>query len=181
MRKSYIVGFLIFVSFSFLLTKDKPPLSCKYYKKNSLMWYLDTPREKNYEDANNYCNNLKAKGYSDWHLPSLNELRTIFVGCEQVKDPSFCDLENFVESALKGNCSCERKNKTDSDCYRNSVFKTKQCSQYWTKTMLEKSCKENCPFLIDFTKGSIVAASPLNKYNFFCVREIKNKGREEEK
>ena len=47
-------------------------------KDTGLMWQQTIPKEKyKWEDAVNYCENLTYAGYSDWRLPTPQELLTI--------------------------------------------------------------------------------------------------------
>ena len=41
------------------------------------MWSQQSPMDMNWGQANNYCENLNQGGYSDWHLPNYNLLKTL--------------------------------------------------------------------------------------------------------
>ncbi|MCK5111213.1 MAG: DUF1566 domain-containing protein [Arcobacteraceae bacterium] len=61
--------------------------------KNKLMWQDNKEaktNEKNWKDANRYCNNLLLSGFNDWRLPSIKELETI-VDSDRA-DPSICTI-----------------------------------------------------------------------------------------
>jgi len=45
--------------------------------KTSLMWQRLTPGENHWHGAKNYAQNLTLSGYSDWRLPTKQELQTI--------------------------------------------------------------------------------------------------------
>jgi len=45
---------------------------------NGLQWSNKAHDTKTWNDAANYCENLNEDGYSDWRLPTLNELKTLF-------------------------------------------------------------------------------------------------------
>ncbi len=51
-----------------------------YDLRKNLMWQDDASAKtvtKNWQEAIDYCRNLKVSGYSDWRLPNLEELRTL--------------------------------------------------------------------------------------------------------
>ncbi len=49
-------------------------------KQRNLMWQdgsAASSTDKNYADAIAHCENLNFAGYTDWYLPSVNELKSI--------------------------------------------------------------------------------------------------------
>ena len=47
--------------------------------KTGLMWAIgDNGADISWQEAEAYCNNFKGGGHTDWRLPTLNELYTIF-------------------------------------------------------------------------------------------------------
>ncbi len=49
-------------------------------KERNLMWQDDSTAsstDKNFADAIAHCENLDLAGYTDWYLPSVNELKSI--------------------------------------------------------------------------------------------------------
>ena len=63
------------------------------------MWSQRASRTMYWSDARDYCRNLTEGGYSDWHLPSLEELKTI-IGSGSSK---FGDIEDFWSSTTPNN------------------------------------------------------------------------------
>jgi len=43
-----------------------------------LLWQKNLETEKNWKEALSYCENLEYAGFSDWRLPSINELFTMY-------------------------------------------------------------------------------------------------------
>jgi len=61
-----------------LIDKEKN----KFYldKQTYFMWHNESVK-KNWNEAIYYCENLVSAGYTDWRLPSINELSTIVESC----------------------------------------------------------------------------------------------------
>ena len=64
-------------------------------------------------DALNYCDNLFMYGFSDWHLPSIDELRTLIKNCPGTETNGACAISE-KNGKLSGNdysddCSCAYK------------------------------------------------------------------------
>ena len=60
----------------------EPEESCKTVDGH-LWWSSKTTDSMNWESAINHCKELKesnACGYSDWHLPTIDELKTLIIG-----------------------------------------------------------------------------------------------------
>lgn len=64
-----------------------------YEDENGLMWQAKGPRTKmTWGEAKEYCANLRLKGFSDWRLPTIEELLSI-VDFNRY-DPAI-DIEHF--------------------------------------------------------------------------------------
>jgi len=54
--------------------------------KTGLMWQQDNVEIINWSQANKYAKNLKLGGFSDWRLPTIDELKTLIVGVPEGKE-----------------------------------------------------------------------------------------------
>ena len=59
--------------------------------KTGMMWaqidsYVDLGHSVNWNEANDYVNELSTGGYSDWRLPTISELKTIYEPSKASKD-----------------------------------------------------------------------------------------------
>ncbi len=47
--------------------------------ENGLLWSAkDNGSDMSWDQANNYCENLDLEGHTDWRLPTLDELKTLY-------------------------------------------------------------------------------------------------------
>jgi hypothetical protein len=60
--------------------------------KNDLMWQRGEPGEKSLQDAQRYCDTLTLEGFSDWKLPTTNELLSICSTSESKNEQTFPQL-----------------------------------------------------------------------------------------
>ena len=86
--------FLLFSSCAPDLTDDVElaydSVSCHTIDGN--MWSPMASSYMNWSDAIDYCNNLTACGYSDWHLPTISELRTLIKNCSGTVTGGSCGV-----------------------------------------------------------------------------------------
>ncbi len=74
--------------------------------ENGLMWYIDDPDNANtklnmmtYEKAVKNCSDLEWAGFTDWRLPTIDELRTLVTG---FKDVETRQMQSFVKMSFNG-------------------------------------------------------------------------------
>ncbi len=80
---------------------------------NHLTWSPLASNDMIQPDALNYCDNLFMYGFSDWHLPSIDELRTLIKNCPGTETNGACVISE-KNGKLSGNdysndCSCAYK------------------------------------------------------------------------
>jgi len=77
-----------------------------------LMWQKGYKSGLSWLGAKSYCNKLNWGGYSNWHLPSISELRTLVRGCPCLAVGSVCGVtDDCLEESCKqgcGPCSLEK-------------------------------------------------------------------------
>ena len=44
----------------------------------------------NLSDAIDYCDSYSEGGFGDWHLPNINELRTLVINCSKIEPGGIC-------------------------------------------------------------------------------------------
>lgn len=65
-------------TYSLLITKSIAGDEVLEGSSYKLLWQKNLETEKNWEGALSYCENLEYAGFSDWRLPSINELFTLY-------------------------------------------------------------------------------------------------------
>ncbi|MBQ4438093.1 DUF1566 domain-containing protein [bacterium] len=85
--------------------------------RTGLMW-SSFPPEDDYNDYNGwafnnaaaYCENLTEGGYTDWKLPTIDELRTLIRNCPETETGGACSLDNIPDDIFDEN------NKVPDEC-----------------------------------------------------------------
>jgi Nucleosome binding factor SPN, SPT16 subunit len=88
------------------------PTPC-YDSSSGLVWSAKAPYEMLHYDAVDYCDNLVEGGYSDWHLPTISELRTLIQNCRWTVTGGDCRITDDCLSST----ACEYSySQCDNDC-----------------------------------------------------------------
>ena len=83
-----------------------PPCKNSFAK---IMWALPAEHFMNWKRADQYCEDLEDFGYTNWRLPSIDELRTLEMICDKVKSGGQCsasEKNNCLTAACLENCKC---------------------------------------------------------------------------
>lgn len=105
---------------------------------SGLYWELN-PSSKtywNFNDASVYCNTLTLGGLSDWHLPSLDQLRSLLQGCPGLDLNGGCGIGDACASwdCWTSACSpCSDGGGPDEGCYRPESI-SGVCGPVWSGT-----------------------------------------------
>ena len=134
---------------------------CKEIDGN--MWSpVYDPKDPN--TASSFCNNLSVCGYSDWKLPSVDQLRTLFQNCSRTQTGGPCGVSNrcMAESCADSLCSCAS---TSTDGYYSKLGDP--ASLYlWSRS---KSSKDTY-WLAGFGNASLESIQAFDN-EFRCVRK----------
>ena len=84
-------------------------------EETGLLWSTKTLNNVSWQEAVDYCENLDFGGFTDWRLPSINELRTIIRNCPNTESTGLCGLtDDCLDTA------CEAVNSCDCDYLPNN-------------------------------------------------------------
>ena len=126
-----------------------------------ITWSSRSKKVMSWKQANQYCENLKEGGSSDWRLPTISELRTLVMKCGSTETGGTCMVTDQCLS--EGQC----KNKVCRGCgskIRHNKFGDR--GFFWSSSI---SPDNKNAWYIDFTYGSIHNHSNSEKF-VRCVR-----------
>ncbi|MBR6422590.1 DUF1566 domain-containing protein [bacterium] len=131
--------------------------------ETNLTWSARSSSLMSWNDAVSYCNNLTEEGYSNWHLPTISELRTLIQNCYRTKTGGTCGVST---SCLSSSCW------TESTCeclYDPNVRHSKfgDTGNLWSSSTLS----DNTAWHVEFGSGDInyQAKNHINDY-VRCVK-----------
>jgi len=128
---------------------------------SGLMWSVSETGLINWNDAEQDCQVLSTTDYSDWRMPTIDELRTLVRDCPQTAPGGTCPAsESCSLNTCLGNygdCTCEPKTQS-CDYLPEPLKKAWSCHAfYWSSTTVtHKDWGElNQAWGINFTSASI--------------------------
>ena len=91
--------------------------------ETGLTWSAKAQKTMNWDDAVSYCGDLTEGGYSDWHLPNIDELKTL-----------------LIANRVTSNCAVSE----DNGCLSSSCWSCSTCTQTGTEDPNNqyKSCSD---------------------------------------
>jgi len=129
-------------------------------------WSKRSLRTMNWNDAKQYCENLRENGYTDWRLPTISELKTTIKNCQS--GGSSCKASDSCLSSK--NCwseSCRCKYRENNGGYYS---KLKDYDKVYLWSSSTTSDNEYNAWFVNFEYGEV---SDYNKsYNAYvrCIR-----------
>ena len=134
-----------------------------------LQWSEMSEEGKNWNDAVNYCRNLKELGYTDWRLPNIDELRVLVQNCPKTERGGECRVSAkngclAVECQKpEGSCSCEENEEIKYSRLRNNY-------SYWLWSSSTLSDSGNSAWRIDFSNAEVGDSYKVGENYVRCVR-----------
>ena len=124
-----------------------------------------------WDEAKSYCDSLSLGGRSDWHLPTIGELRTLIRGCPATEDGGACNVEEgdcLSWSCRDDSCSgCTVEDGPGEGGMNWPVEIEGDCCWYWSSSLVEDL--GNGAWYVYFDYGEVVSAFVINDGLVRCV------------
>ena len=141
---------------------------------SGLIWSSKSNGVMYWHDAAYYCSDLSEGGYSDWHLPSIDELRTLIENCWKTETGGTC-------RASKECCESHCEDDVCSGCSFNSTgyySKFDDSDILWSDSWPYDWT--DCSWIVDFSGASVQIDSSYEYYGTRCVRDDSEESREDD-
>lgn len=139
--------------------------SIEKIKKLAGRWSKPAPYPMTWKEAEEYCSDLNEGGFSDWRLPTIDELRTLITSCSRTETGGACRI-----NAKKGKISTKDWNSYDcGKCGSGGGYsKLGDRGAFWSSTTVPDAKKY--VWRVDFDSGRI--GYDINDYkgNTRCTR-----------
>lgn len=109
---------------------------------NGLTWSARGSSNMTWQNALNYCNSYSEGGLSGWHLPTINELRTLIKNCSSTVTGGSCGVTDSCLSVSCWDDPCDDCSLDDSGKYS----KLGDTGWYWSSSV--------CPNFPDGSDGA---------------------------
>lgn len=147
---------------------------------SGLIWSKKAENTMAWQDAKNYCIRYTEGGFSSWHLPNIDELKTLLINADKILTE--CDLSETNNCLSMSNCwSCETCMETGTAAtsgntcsnwgtsYSDGRYsKFKETGWFWSSST--QSANSNNAFGISFNVGGISDYARSYDHDVRCVR-----------
>jgi hypothetical protein len=132
--------------------------------------------DKSYAAANSYCADLSWRGYEDWRLPTIDELRSLIRGCAVTAAGGDCDITHECAPNVAGEpcvtpqctgCS-EGGGPSSSGCYIPSELPGASCAaSLWSSSQFNESLS----YYLWTGAAHLDVANKEYEYKVRCIRD----------
>ena len=190
MRKTFLILFLL-LPLIFFTACERPDYEdeiIKIYREaktekketsgiviDGRMWSKPSENELSWDNAVEYCKKLKEIGHSDWHLPTINELRTLMRNCPNTEPGGLCNLtDECLEEEISSGYTSPYSECRSSDCGCIPDYKDEGLySKLWDTVVLWSSSEAGNPEYAAsayFGYGKLWIEHKSTTRNVRCVR-----------
>lgn len=132
-------------------------------------WTDKTELDMALYDAKDYCDNLTECGHSDWHLPTISELRTLIQNCPATMTDGECGVTDTCSSI-----GCLNQDACLGCDYDSSgkYSKLGDTLWFWSSSHSSSSYSNDSGWYwrVNFCDGHVSRGYESNKYSVRCVR-----------
>ena len=147
---------------------DSSAGKCKtcYIQIGNKFWSSSNESSLNWQEAKTYCDNLVECGYSDWHLPTISELRTLIQNCPETETGGECGV---TDSCLVDDSRCHNDACYALSCDWDYSGKYSKLGDNW---IFWSSSSEDTYFAwyVGFGQGSVSSDYKDHEKYVRCVR-----------
>jgi hypothetical protein len=136
-------------------------------------WQVSPPTDHyTWNEAKSYCDSLSLGGHSDWHLPTIGELRALIRGCPATEAGGSCNIAEddcLAWSCRDGSCSeCESGDGPGEEgmCWPDEV--EGDCYWYWSSSPVQDGA--HLAWIVHFGSGYVDDAGVSHDMRVRCVR-----------
>ncbi len=142
--------------------------------KTGLMWQRkDAGTSVTHKEAVEYCESLKLGGYDDWRLPSIDELRTLIVGCQSGAEACKVGGDCLSSSCWSPDCACQAgKGPGENGFYWQSGVWQGSGKYFWSASV-QSDKKGEKAWDVGFNYGNVYDYDRSQKADVRCVRGVK--------
>lgn len=135
-----------------------PETKMFYDKDSGTLWSSLTPESvyikeniTRWESAVDYCENLVEGGYDDWHLPNIDELRSLVKNCPGTETGGACNISEINGELSDMNIKDECQGCTADEDYTGKYSKLgdRQFS-LWSSSVVNKTASSSIRFIWGF-------------------------------
>jgi len=138
----------------------------------NLSWQ-NPPPEKSlvWKEAIEYCNELSFDNHSDWHLPTISELRSLIRSCAVTETAGSCNVRD--NGCLGFGCvddlcyGCTEYEDSAEGCYWSNDM-AGPCDWYWSSTPLVDD--DDYAWGVSFLDGYVFSHTTYSNIKVRCVR-----------
>lgn len=138
--------------------------------ESCLMWQVEnSPRGRNFDSAEVYCESLELGGFVDWRIPSISEMRSLIRGCPATVTGGDCPLtDECQDGCWEESCrGCEAWVGPTDGCYGPTELPN-LCGLFWWTANIEICARFDTGGLIGCNIGDDEHGM---SWHVLCVRD----------